>query len=118
MNSYLRFSINGLSGTVKKATLRVYANSSSSTGYAIRSVADNTWGESTITYSNAPAFSSTALGSMSSFSTGAWTTVDITPYITGNGTYSIALTTAGAQINLASRESGANAPQLVITYGP
>ena len=118
MNSYLRFSIVGLTGTVKKATLRIYANSGSGSGFTIRSVADNTWGESTITYSNAPAFSSTALGATGAFGTGVWTTVDVTAYITGNGTFSLALTSTGAQINLASRESGANAPQLVITYGP
>lgn len=118
INSYLRFSVSGVIGTVKKATLRVYANSSSSGGYAARSVNTATWGESTITYGNAPAFSSTALGSTASFGAGVWTTVDITSYITGNGAFSLALTSTGAQINFASRESGANAPQLVITYGP
>ncbi len=114
MNSYLKFNVQGLTGTIKSATLRVYSSSSSSAGYAVRSVADSTWGETTITYSDAPAVSSTVTGSSGSFATGVWTSVNVTALVTGNGTYSFGLTTTGAQINLASRESGANAPQLVI----
>lgn len=114
MNSYVKFNVQSLSGTIKSVTLRIYANSSSSAGYAARGVADSTWGETTITYSNAPAMSSTITGSSGSFATGAWTAVNVAALVTGNGTYSFGLTTTGAQINLASRESGANAPQLVI----
>ena len=43
--------------------------------------------------------------------------MDVTAYITGDGTYSFGITDpSSTAINLASRESGANAPQLVITY--
>jgi hypothetical protein len=55
------------------------------------------------------------LGSSGTFSAGAWTTVDVTSYITGNGVYNLAFsTTSNTNISFASRESGANAPQLVI----
>ena len=41
--------------------------------------------------------------------------MDVTSYVTGNGTFSFALTSASSNVlGLASRESGANAPQLVI----
>jgi len=114
VNAYLRFNVQGLSGAVTLATLRIFANSSSSTGYDIHGVSDNTWGESTITYNNAPAFGG-VLGSSGSVGTGVWTDVDVTAYITGNGSYNLALSVPGSQaISLASRESGANAPQLVI----
>ncbi len=117
VNSFLRFNIQGLSGTVTKATLRVYANSSSNAGYQVYSVPNTSWGETTITYSNAPPFGSLA-GSMASFSGGVWTTVDITPFISGNGSVSLALTdNSSTAVSLASREIGANAPQLVITVG-
>ncbi|MDX6646216.1 MAG: hypothetical protein QOK40_1943, partial [Miltoncostaeaceae bacterium] len=44
------------------------------------------------------------------------TSVDVTSLVTGNGTYSLGLsTTSGTALSLASRESGANSPQLVIT---
>ena len=118
VRSYLRFDIQGLSGTITRVTLRVFTNSSSSTGYEVRNVVDNSWSESTISYSNAPAVDGVT-GTSGSFGAGVWTTVDITPLITGNGSFNIALTTTNATaFSLASRESGVNAPQLVIETIP
>jgi hypothetical protein len=113
IRSFLRFSVQGLSGTVTKATLRVYANSSSSAGHSVFTVADNTWTESGTTFSNQPGLG-TQLGSWAPVAAATWTQVDVTPYITGNGTYSLALTTAGTTaISYASREAS-NRPELVI----
>lgn len=118
VRSYLRFNVQNLSGTVvTRVTLRIYANSSSTVGYDIRLVT-STWSESSITYNNAPPFGSAASAS-GRFSGGQWTTVDITSLITGNGTYNLALTTASSTaFSLASREAGANAPQLIIETAP
>jgi hypothetical protein len=41
VRSYLRFDVQGLSGTITRVTLRIFTNSNSSTGYDVRSVADN-----------------------------------------------------------------------------
>ena len=112
--SYLRFTVQGLSGTVTRATLRIFANSATSASCVANGVSDNTWTEAGITYSNAPPLGS-AYGSSGPINTGTWISMDVTAYITGNGTYSLALTTSGSTaVSLASRESGANAPQLVI----
>jgi len=117
VRSYLRFNVQGLSGAVTSATLRVYANSAVTAGYDARSVADNTWVESSITYNNAPPVGN-VLGSSGSVTSNTWTSVNVTAYITGNGTYNLGLTTSGSTaLSLASRESGANAPQLVIQTG-
>jgi len=117
VRSYLRFDVQGLSGAVTSATLRVYANSGSTQGYEIREVSDNTWNESTINYNNMPPIGA-LIGSSGSFSAGMWTTVDVTAYITSNGVFNLALTTlSNTNISFASRESGANAPQLVIETG-
>jgi len=114
VRGYLRFNVQGLAGTVTRATLRVYANSAATSGYEIRSVSNTTWVESTINYNNAPAVGS-VLGSYGSFGGGVWTSVDITTYVMGNGTYDLGLTTLGSTaISFASRESGANAPQLIV----
>lgn len=113
-NSYLRFTVANLSGAVTSATLRVYATSSQSTGYTASAVSDNTWTESTLNYSNAPAIGA-AIGSSGAVSANTWTSVNVTSYITGNGTFNLALsTTNSTALALSSRESGANAPQLVI----
>jgi hypothetical protein len=118
VRSYLRFDIQGLSGTITRVTLRIFTNTSSSTGYEVRNVVDNSWSESMINYSNAPAVDGIT-GTSGPFGAGVWTTVDITPLITGNGSFNLALTTTNTTaFSLASRESGANAPQLVIETVP
>jgi hypothetical protein len=120
VRSYLRFTVQGLNGTITRATLRIFANSASSAVVTANSVSNNTWTETSITYNNAPPLGS-SLGSSGAVSAGAWITIDITPYITGNGTYNLALTTPGSTaISLASRQAqpGTNAPQLIIETSP
>jgi hypothetical protein len=120
VRSYLRFDVQGLTGSVSHVSLRVFANSAQSTGYEVHSVADTSWSESAIVFTNAPPFAASSTGSSGPVTTGTWTTVDVTPLITGNGLVSMALlTTNSTALSLGSRESGANAPQLVITtIGP
>jgi len=118
VRSYLRFNVQGLNGTINKVTLRIFANSASSSSLVVNSVSNNTWTETTINYNNAPPIGS-SIGSFSPISAGVWINIDITAYVTGNGTYNLALTTpGGTAISLASRESGANAPQLIIETRP
>jgi hypothetical protein len=118
LRSYLRFNIQGLSGNVTHATLRVFANTASSAGCSANSVTNNTWTESTLNYNNAPPVGG-ALGSSGSFGAGVWINVDVTAYVSGNGTYNLALTPLGTTaISFGSREAGATAPQLVIETSP
>jgi hypothetical protein len=45
----------------------------------------------------------------------SWVEIDVTSLVSANGLLSLAATTSGGTaISLASRESGANAPQLVV----
>jgi chitodextrinase len=113
IRSYLKFTVTGLTGTVTSAKLRVFAASSSNSGYEARSSTDNSWTETGINFSNAPAFGS-VIASSGSFASGAYIEVTVTPLITGNGTYTIVLTGPGSTaVSFASRESS-NAPQLVV----
>ena len=54
VRSYLRFDVQGLSGTVTKATLRILANTANSRGCTANIVTDNTWTETGINFTNAP----------------------------------------------------------------
>jgi hypothetical protein len=111
--SYLKFNLQGLS-TVSSAKLRIFANSAHSTGFSVRPVVDTSWGETTINFSNAPA-TGAAAGSSGGIVAGTWIEIDITSLVTGNGQLSLALTTTSSTaLSLASRESGVNAPQLVV----
>ena len=116
VHAYLRFTVTGLSGTITQVRLLLYANNSDSVGIRAWAVADNSWGELTTNYTNAPALGS-QLATSGSFASGVWVSLDVTSYVTGNGTYSFGVTNpSSTAISVTSREAGANAPQLVITY--
>jgi acid phosphatase type 7 len=112
--SYLRFNVLNVSGTITKATLKVYANSAQKTGYEVHAVSDNSWLENTITYNIAPAFSNVITGSSGPIIANTWTMVDVTSLVQTNGPVSMALlTTDSTNVNLASNNS-ANSPQLIV----
>jgi hypothetical protein len=116
VHAYLGFTVAGLSGTITQVRLLLHSNNSDSKGIAAWAVADNSWGELTINYTNAPALGS-QLATSGSFASGVWVSLDVTSYVTGNGTYSFGVTNpSSTAISVTSREAGANAPQLVITY--
>ena len=121
VRSYLRFKVQGVSASISSASLRLHANNASANGYGVRRVSSTTWGENAVTYANSPAVSSTVSARSGAFSAGAWTSVDITALVTtalpsGSGVFSLALTTStSTAFSLASRETGARSPQLVIT---
>ena len=118
MRSYLRFNVQGLNRSVSRATLRIFANSASTSGINIYGVSDNTWTNRRSITTTRRLFGS-PIGSFSPVGAGTWISIDITAYITGNGTYNLALTTPGSTaISLASRQAGANAPQLIVETAP
>ena len=89
-NAYLRFDVQGV-GTVASATVRIFAETSNAIGLDVRGVIDNTWGESTINYSNAPPFGP-VVGSSGPLIGGNWYEVDVSSLVSGNGLVSFALT--------------------------
>ena len=82
--AYLRFDVQGLSGPVRKATLRVFSNSSSSSkGVDLRSVATNAWGETAINHNNRPAAGTSIVSRVGAYSSGQWISFDVTQLVTG-----------------------------------
>jgi chitodextrinase len=114
LQSYLRFNVGDVNGTVTKAILRLYTTSSSAAGYQVRRVNSQGWEEGSVSYAGAPSVGS-VIGSSGNFAMGNWTNVNVTSFVTGNGVYDFALTTTStATLNFNSREAGSNQPQLVI----
>jgi hypothetical protein len=112
--AYLRFDVTGLTAPVSRATLRIYSRTGHSTGFEVRSTATG-WTEVLLTYNNAPAPSATVTGASGSIAAGTWEAIDVTALVTGNGAVAFALTTpSSTNLPLAMKESGANAPQLVV----
>ncbi len=113
VRSYLRFDVQGATGAISKATLRINARSASSKGYRVHSVDDNGWSERTINYNTAPPYGA-EVGSSGPVAKLTWSEVDVTPLIKGNGAVSMALLgISQTAIALNSRESGVQ-PQLIV----
>jgi hypothetical protein len=120
IRSYLRFKVSGLTGGVRSATLRVWANSRQQPGYQVHRLASAAWSEGTLTFARQPAkaVDLTPIGSSGPVKAGSWTNVDVTPLLDGNGTASLVLSTPGVTgLSLASREVPAHAPRLVVQTG-
>ncbi len=114
--SYLRFNVTGVTGTVQSARLRLFVRNGSSNAPSIYPT-DNTWTETGITWNNKPAATGAAIANVAAATAGTWSEYDLTGHITGNGTYNLVLlpdSTDGVQYD--SRE-GTSPPQLVVTSG-
>ena len=115
VRAYVRFIVKGLAGmSIAHARMMIYSNQGSSLGFQIQSVADNSWGERTTNYGNAPALGG-VLAASGPISAGSWVTIDLSAYITGEGMYTFGIsTTSKSALSFPTRESGQDAPQLVI----
>ena len=111
----IKFAVSGLNGNqVTRAKLRFYNVDASSKGGDLYAVTDQSWQEETVTWNTAPAAVPTLLTSLASVSSGNWYEVDLTPLITGEGTYSLRITSTLSDGADYSSKEGANAPQLII----
>ena len=118
--AYLRFNVSVPPGeVVTKATLRLFMTSGSSASVFANQVASTSWGETTTTYSNAPAIGAQVAAS-GAFSANAYLSMDVTQAVTGSGLVSFAVTrTDTVPVGFNSREAAAaNRPQLVVTTTP
>ena len=112
-NAYLRFDLSGVTGSIASATLRVYVENGH-TGFDVHGVADSSWNESAITWSNAPSMGP-SVGSSGPVDKDHWASVDVTQLVHAGGNVSFAITTpSSSPLTLASREEASDAPALVI----
>src|SRR5262249_33462053 len=89
--SYLVFGVTGLTGFVNSAKLRLYVIRGSSIGLACF-VVDRAWTTTGLTwYDRARKLSGVLASIPGPVASGSWIELDVTPVITGNGTYSFDL---------------------------
>jgi hypothetical protein len=118
--SYVKFDLSDLaSRTITSAKVRLYLTNGSSGSYSIKEVANSSWTESGITYNNRPD-RTTLYGTMTDTEHNSWVEVDLTSAVANykGGQFSIGIASTSTQngIEIASKEAGANQPQLVVTY--
>jgi chitodextrinase len=118
VESYLTFNVTGVGGTVQSAKLRLYAFSGTSDGPAAYTTSSS-WFESgpgAITWSNRPARSSGPQDDKGSIATNSWVEFNVTPFVSGNGSYGFTLgPTSNDGVDFHSREAASLRPQLVLT---
>jgi glucose/arabinose dehydrogenase/PKD repeat protein len=119
VESYLHFSVSGVSGPVQSAKLRLWVTSSTADGPAVYTTG-TTWSETGITWSNRPARTSAATDDKGVIPSGAWVEYDVKPLVGADGTYSFVLaTTSSDGVDFDSREISdlTHRPELVLTFG-
>ena len=115
LESYLRFTVFGVTGVIQSAALRVYASNGTVDGPALYA-ASSSWNESDLTWNTRPInASNTSVSDKGQIATGSWVDYPVTRLVTGNGSYNFrfaATSTDGIDFN--SREEK-SPPQLVLT---
>jgi len=115
VESYIRFTVSGMSDVIQNARLRVYSTTDTSENGPAVYAADNTWTETEINWNNRPAHLGEASDNKDATRRYSWVEYDVTALIAGNGTYSFVLAAdSNDGVRFYSRES-ANGPQLIIT---
>jgi hypothetical protein len=120
MDMLIKFKVSGV-GTqvVSSARLRLYCVNASAFGGEFHRAANSSWSEGTVTWNTAPAANTTVLGTLGSVTAGNWYEMDVTSMISGDGTFSLRVSSTSADGALySSREGTAGlAPQLVVNTG-
>ena len=115
MDTYLRFSLSGVTQPVASAKLRVFLTNPSVDGPAVYG-APSAWSELSLNWSNRPGPSSGVIDDKGAVAANAWVEYNVTPLVTGNGTYSFRLATNSPDGVIADSRETARKPQLVVTY--
>ena len=114
--SFLRFNVQGITGTVNTVTLKLWVDTASSNTQTVFNTTSNpNWPEATTNGTNEPAIGSTAYGSAPASPAGAYKDISIPGSVSGNGFVTFALKSSGTTSAYFSSKEGAHAPQLVIT---
>jgi acid phosphatase type 7 len=119
VESYLRFSVTGVSDPVTNVKLRLHttsnAGSASGNGPAVYSTGTS-WTETDIRWSNRPDRTTGALDDKGAIASDTWLEYDVTDAITGNGTYAFVVATSSSDgTDLYSRQATSFRPELIVT---
>jgi hypothetical protein len=115
--SFLRFTVTGVSSTIQSARLRLYVTDNGTQNGPAVYATSNSWSEAEITWDNRPGPTSEAADNKESLGTNNWVEYDVTPLIGGEGIFSFVLVgDSNDGVHFSSRQ-GAQPPQLILTLG-
>lgn len=117
-NTLLKFNVSGVgTKTVLNARLRLYCVDGSSIGGIFYRVANTTWSENTVNWNTAPTADASSVATLGAVSAGNWYEVDVTSLVSGDGTFSLKMSSTSSDGAYYSAKEGTAgfAPQLVVT---
>ena len=117
LQTYIRFSITGLTQNVTNAKLWLFTSNGSIGGPSIFTTS-TAWSETGLNWNTRTAPNGNALATVTSVPNGTWLSFDVTSAITGNGDFAFVLvpnSTDAAGFN--SRNNATNQPHLDLTLG-
>jgi len=124
VNTYVKFNVSGLSGTVQSATLRLWVNDPGPDGGAVYAVSPfyagttELWVETGLRWNNAPTISGAPLDSVGNAVKGQWVELDVTSAVVAalgdNGRVSLAIANDSRNLVAYSSKEGAHPPELVV----
>ena len=117
VESFIRFTVNGATGSIQSARLRVYVTTNASANSPAVYGANNNWTEAEITWKNRPSRTGNVLDNKGSTRTNTWVEYNVSPFVAGNGTYTLVLVGDSADSIRFSSSEGSRPPELVITTG-
>lgn len=114
-DGYIKFNVQGLTGAVSSAKLRVKTGPGVIPTIRLFSVQNQAWNEFTITWNNRPHFLFST-GTLGPFAANSWVELDVTNFVSGNGVVTIGLTSLNDLPNswIASRQHPTDKPQLIV----
>ena len=120
---FLRFDLSAITGPIQSVRLRLHvddvSNGGSPSGGTVARVNDSTWSESGVVWDNRPTAWDVDIAAFGAVAQNTWVEVTVTNAVTAGTVATLGLhstNTDGAYYD--SRETGATAPQLVVTLGP
>lgn len=114
--AFLRFSVTGVSSEIENALLRVYVTTNGTRNGPAVYATNTSWTETGVTWNKRPARTGAAVDNKDRLNTETWVEYDVTPLVTGNGTFSFVLVADSRDAVLFSSRQGSQPPQLVVTF--
>jgi hypothetical protein len=120
VRTFLRFDLRTVSGSVQQARLRLHvANTSSGgspSGGSVATSSNTTWSESTVTWNTKPTINGATVAMAGTVARNTWVEFDVTAAVTAGTLRTFTVVSSNTDgVYYDSRETGANAPQLVLT---
>jgi hypothetical protein len=117
IESFLRFTVTGASGTIQSARLRIYVTTNGTRNGPTLYATNTSWTETGITWTRRPARIGAVIDNKGSLGTNSWAEYDVTSVVTGEGTFSFVLAADSSDGVRFSSRQGNQPPQLVVTPG-